>query len=361
MYKPNEKQLSLRELLPKELADNPLGYGFFCPMLLKSLQAVRDEFGPLQLNSPRLGIYDRGYRTELVMAKQPQSENGFPIDTSIEPKAGDYTTIKKGMSVLDTISAAAEVLGIDRTLMGAMAQIESGLNPDAKAPTSSAAGLFQFIKGTWADMMSRYGKKYKIPAGTSPYDPVAASLMGGLFILQNEMSIASTVGSRSFQATDYYMAHFLGAGGYKSFLRAMKGNEDAIAADLLPKAAAANKWVFYKSGRALTFREIFDQFTGKMLRARQVCFDRDPSWELSKAGCENEQLINLLHTQGKAVKFKPLNCTAHHLAKTIINSPTLFPHIRGVREEGDLVTIDVRNTENLYFDTIDGIREISRG
>jgi hypothetical protein len=37
---------------------------------------------------------------------------------------------------------------------------ESGYNPAAKAPTSSAAGLFQFTEQTWLATLKAHGSKY---------------------------------------------------------------------------------------------------------------------------------------------------------------------------------------------------------
>lgn len=47
------------------------------------------------------------------------------------------------------IASAAEEFDVPPALLIAMARCESGLRPDAKSPLSSAAGLFQFLDGSW--------------------------------------------------------------------------------------------------------------------------------------------------------------------------------------------------------------------
>jgi hypothetical protein len=57
------------------------------------------------------------------------------------------------MDVAQTIDEAAAVYGVDPKALRALAQIESGMNPNAKNPdpNSTASGLFQFTKGTAKD------------------------------------------------------------------------------------------------------------------------------------------------------------------------------------------------------------------
>src|SRR6056297_2712324 len=62
------------------------------------------------------------------------------------------------------VREAARSTGVDYEFLMAKAQLESGLDATAKAPTSSAAGLFQFIEGTWLASFDRYGKEFGISA-----------------------------------------------------------------------------------------------------------------------------------------------------------------------------------------------------
>ena len=47
------------------------------------------------------------------------------------------------------ISRAAQATGVDFGYLLAQARLESGLNPNARARTSSATGLYQFTNSTW--------------------------------------------------------------------------------------------------------------------------------------------------------------------------------------------------------------------
>lgn len=177
---------------------------------------------------------------------------------------GDIPQAKgKGWAgVKDTILAAAKMVGVEPALMASIAAIESGFNPSAKAGTSSAAGLYQFISGTWKSMINKYGKTYGIPANASPLDARANAVLGAAFIKDNAQVIKSIKGSVS--PVDVYMAHFLGVGGVRQFLTAMKKNPSAPAAQAMPQAASANKSIFYDGGRMRSFSEIYQLMLNKV-------------------------------------------------------------------------------------------------
>ena len=58
------------------------------------------------------------------------------------------------------ILRAADATGIDSTFLLGAAKRESGYNPAARAPTSSAEGLFQFIEQTWLATLKRHGARH---------------------------------------------------------------------------------------------------------------------------------------------------------------------------------------------------------
>ena len=55
------------------------------------------------------------------------------------------------------IRSYAEAFGADAELALRIVRCESGFNPDAQNPTSSASGLFQFINSTWESQSQKYG------------------------------------------------------------------------------------------------------------------------------------------------------------------------------------------------------------
>src|SRR5579883_2443343 len=65
-------------------------------------------------------------------------------------------------AVLQGIRQASRATHIDFAYLMAQASQESGFQADAKAKTSSATGLYQFIDSTWLDMVRLHGAQYGI-------------------------------------------------------------------------------------------------------------------------------------------------------------------------------------------------------
>ncbi|MGE0109432.1 MAG: transglycosylase SLT domain-containing protein [Bdellovibrionales bacterium] len=200
--------------------------------------------------------------------------------------------VAQGLSGKDravaAIKQASSRTGVDFAYLLAQATQESGLNASAKASTSSATGLFQFIDQTWLQTVKAHGAEHGLSAYadkisldsngvaqvSNPKDkaailalrnnPEVASLMAAELASDNKESLTQTVGS-DVGATDLYMAHFLGAGGARKFLCAMNKNPNLSAADVCPSAAAANKNVFYDSqtGCARSVAEVYAFFDKK--------------------------------------------------------------------------------------------------
>lgn len=143
----------------------------------------------------------------------------------------------------DMILASAKLVGIDPALAAAVAAKESSLRPGAQGVNSSngnstAQGLFQFMPGTWKEMVAKHGAKYGIAPGTSPMD-ARANVVLGMEYLKSSMN----KGDGSPQET--YMGHFLGATGLSRF-KSLK--DDDVAAKSFKSQAANNPKVFYDGG-----------------------------------------------------------------------------------------------------------------
>lgn len=207
-------------------------------------------------------------------------------------------------AVKGTILGAAKMVGVDPVLMIAIAAVESGFDPSAKAGTSSAAGLFQFISSTWNAMVSKYGQTYGIPSGTSALDGRANAILGACYIRDNAQVIKKIKGSVS--ATDVYMAHFLGSGGVKTFLTAMMKNPNASAPAVMPAAAKVNKTIFYNGGRARTCAEVYSLMQNKLAtRAKQ--FGVEPEYLNGIGGTADS---GNGAAQGKGIPYKDAGQTA---------------------------------------------------
>lgn len=174
--------------------------------------------------------------------------------------------------VLRAIENASARSGVSFSYLVQQADAESSFNASAKAKTSSATGLFQFLDSTWLQMVERYGEDYGLNTdGKSRAqilamrnDPQAASFMAAAFASENEQSLNENWGG-DVGSTELYLAHFLGAGGAASFLNAKDENPLQNAANLFPGAAKANPNVFYdvKTGKARTVAQVYEHFDRK--------------------------------------------------------------------------------------------------
>jgi hypothetical protein len=202
----------------------------------------------------------------------------------------DATVRGASREVVDAIRDASARSGVDFKFMLAKAQTESSFDPNAKARTSSASGLYQFIESTWLSTVRQHGAKHGLgqyaaqidddfgggarvrdPATRRSildlrFDPRAASAMAAEFTRSNHAQLENTLGS-GVNATDLYLAHFLGANGATRFLASYRQDPQRIAAAQFPDAAAANRGVFYDAGgRARTLGQVYGFFEGKMNR-----------------------------------------------------------------------------------------------
>ena len=174
--------------------------------------------------------------------------------------------------IIDAISQASQSSGVDFSYLVNQAAAESNFDPSAKAKTSSASGLYQFIDSTWLSMVDRYGDSYGIETqGKSKQeilnmrnDPETSSFMAAAFASENEKFLNTNWGG-DIGATELYFAHFMGASGATSFLNARDENPMQNAADLFPRAARANRNVFYDSetGKSRSLEEVYSFFDKK--------------------------------------------------------------------------------------------------
>ena len=189
--------------------------------------------------------------------------------------------------VTSAIQTAAARTGIDFDYLLGQAKLESGLNANARAGTSSATGLYQFIESSWLAVVKKHGAEHglgwaadsigKTPGGRYTVsggnraailalrnNPEVASLMAAEHAGDNKASLEGSLG-REANGTDLYMAHFLGLGGARQFLSAMQRNPDRSAAAIFPAAARANRGVFFeRDGSARSLSEVYQRFAGKL-------------------------------------------------------------------------------------------------
>lgn len=166
-------------------------------------------------------------------------------------------------SVLPALRNAASRTGVDFDALFHTARLESGFNPAARARTSSATGLFQFIDSTWLATLAKHGAKHGIAAASTTEalalrkDPAVASLMAAEHMADNAAALSAKIG-RAVDGAELYLAHFLGVGGAARFLSAMAVSPGMAASSLLPSAARANRAIFTdQKGNARSLAEVF--------------------------------------------------------------------------------------------------------
>ena len=186
--------------------------------------------------------------------------------------------------VESAIQRAANATGVDFSFLMKTANRESGFNPAAKAGSSSAAGLFQFVEQTWLSTLKQHGAKHGYAryadliekgsdgryhvSGSEAHravmdlrlDPHAASMMAGEMTSDSAAYLKGRTG-RSPTAGELYAAHFLGPQGSAKLIEAAEHQPGATAAHLFPDAAHANKASFYPGGQPATVGQVYANLT----------------------------------------------------------------------------------------------------
>ena len=195
-------------------------------------------------------------------------------------------------SVTGAIRQAAQKTGANFNYLLATARVESNLNPAAQASSSSAGGLFQFLEQTWlstlkhagpalgygryADAISTNGSgHYEVQDPSQRQqilnlrnDPSANALMAGAFTKWNGDWLSAKLG-RPPSEGELYLAHFLGAEGAGKLITLAKTSPQANAVDVFPRAAGANRPIFYdKHGQPRSVFQVYDLVTGRYGVAR---------------------------------------------------------------------------------------------
>jgi hypothetical protein len=201
---------------------------------------------------------------------------------------GVYQITTATGGIQSAIALASQKTGIDFNYLLGQAQLESGMNANAHAGTSSASGLYQFIDQSWLRVMKAHGAEHGMswaadsiqqtasgrmvvndPATRRAIlamrnDPNTASIMAAEHASDNKAALESSLG-RPASGTDLYMAHFLGLGGARHFLKTMTTSPDRTGAAMFPAAARANRSVFYTAnGQPRTLADIYGRFTDKL-------------------------------------------------------------------------------------------------
>lgn len=183
-------------------------------------------------------------------------------------------------NVSATIKQTAQSSGANFDYLLNQAKLESSLNSNAQAPSSSALGLYQFTSGTWLNLIKQYGSQYGLGNAATALaqgqasaqdksaildlrrDPTLSTQMAAQYAVQNAHNL-SAAGFSNIQPQDLYLAHFLGSNGAIKFLQNLQSNPNGAAANALPAAAQANPSIFYSNGQPTSFQQIYTRFQSK--------------------------------------------------------------------------------------------------
>lgn len=187
--------------------------------------------------------------------------------------------------IVTALKSASRATGADFDYLLKTARRESALKPGARAATSSASGLFQFIEQTWLGTLKNAGPKHGLgkisglinqdrhgrftiadPAKRKAvlalrFDPKLSALMAGEFTRTNARAMQMRIG-RPPSEGELYIGHFLGAGQASRLINLMasRGREPADAH--FPKAAKANPAIFYgTNGKARSLASVYSNLT----------------------------------------------------------------------------------------------------
>jgi hypothetical protein len=247
--------------------------------------------------------------------------------TSRSPSEAPVAT-RPSVPFAEPLQRAAQATGVSFDYLAKTAERESRFDPKAKAGTSSATGMFQFLDQTWLGMVKQEGARLGLgqeaqaiggdsgrlsvadPAMRQKImalreDPSVSAMMAGAFASRNGQQLEQTLG-RKVSDGELYMAHFLGAGGARELIQLSRQSPDTRAAQAFPEAAAANRSVFFdRAGRARSVQEVYNNlaasFSGPAATPPPTAANRDAAHDMFRAKGDGKPLHGLFRSNGEPV------------------------------------------------------------
>ena len=257
-------------------------------------QPVSSDFTPQLGREPGLfqAILDGAFSLSKARRAKPSPQEAAPETAEDPDELIPFSGRKIQRWLVHSILKAAHVTGVDPVYMMTLADVESSLEPRAKAPTSTAEGLFQFIDRTWLEVLHDHGAEYGYEAAAAAIrvvndehvvvnegdrnwvlglkrDPYLSALMAGELINDIQRELRNQ-GERELAEAELYLAHFFGAKAAIEFLTALDVQPEAAAAKLFPKAAKANLGLFTERAgrrrRSISVAELYERIDSKIVR-----------------------------------------------------------------------------------------------
>lgn len=203
------------------------------------------------------------------------------------------SALKAPLSIARAIRKASQETGADFSYLLKTAARESAFKQSAKAKTSSASGLFQFIENTWLKTVKETGNKFGLGKYTPHIfktrngrhyvpnaklreellqlrnNPEVSALMAGAFTQQNSEIVASHLGRKPSDG-ELYIAHFLGPRGASELISLAENKPNARASSHFPRAARANRPIFYARGRPRTVAQVYNELVGDHVKLKAI-------------------------------------------------------------------------------------------
>ncbi|MCB8822286.1 transglycosylase SLT domain-containing protein [Microvirga rosea] len=241
---------------------------------------------PLEAITPAEPADTRNVRARIITS--------MPMTTTPETVRNDgeraddhvtFDTMRVPRWIVDTILRASEETGVDPVYMMALADKESSFLPQNRAATSSAEGLFQFVTGTWLEVVRSFGAKYGYRAEAEAIqvedgqlnvsednmrnhilglrrNPYVSALMAAEMLKRDRAKIESRLG-RTITRSEFYLSHFFGVESASKFIALLDSKPKQSAPRVFPAAARANRTLFFaKAGRKtkqLSVAQVYDK------------------------------------------------------------------------------------------------------
>ena len=197
--------------------------------------------------------------------------------------------------VVAAIRLSSVRTGVDFAYLMKLAATESNFEPESKAATSSATGLYQFTHDTWLNALKAHGARYGLVADYAAQieyyvtwsgyrrpilrdkamyehllalrkNPRISAILAAESVIENQQKLEDTL-SREPNETDLYLTHFLGADDAITFLESLEQSPGTHAVELFPEAASSNQRIFHPETCApRTVDEVYSLFDEKLSR-----------------------------------------------------------------------------------------------
>ena len=174
--------------------------------------------------------------------------------------------------LVDTISRAAQLTGMDATYMLALADKESSFSFRVKAKTSTAVGLYQFLEGTWLEVLNEHAAKHGYGAAADAITVVAGKPVvtdpAKCEMVKKSRDRLTRERDRALTDGELYLTHLLGSAGASRLLKLVAEKPQESAPKAFQAAAKANKNLFYvaeqKQRKEATVAEVHARISAMM-------------------------------------------------------------------------------------------------